>query len=609
VNVVDELAILVRLARWGLAMARHDTRCASPVPDNPKFVSPRQAAELIRDGAVVAASGLGAHQRASILYWALREAFAETGHPRNLTVVNVGGHGSRGILPGTLDELAQPGLCTRFITSHFETFRAVLDLAAARRCELQCIPLGIMARLFDAQGRGDDSVLAATGVGSFLDPRVGRGSPVVGGRHEQLISVAGNRLRYRMPKIDVALFNVPAADRRGNLYVKRCAMIGDGYELAHAARRNGGTVIANVGLLVDEGYDRVFLPARMVDAIVCYPDTEQTAGFFHRDPWPALTTDSTVAIEEALGHARFARWLGEVAGGLPQRTAVDEAVYRLGAWTLLQNVSRGATVAIGAGHPEEVSRVVFERGRLDDVTFLVESGIIGGLPAPGAYFGAAFSPRQIVSTSQLFQRCDDGLDAACLGALEVDTHGNVNVSRRGPGVRDYAGPGGFIDFTTLAQTIIFVSGWMRGGELTVEDGAMCVRKRGTPKFVERVREVTFSAAQAVRSGKTVCYVTPVGTFRLTPRGLELTGVMPGIDVRKDILDATPMRIRLPASGQPQVLPRSVVTGDGFVLPACRASAVSVRTARSGRAETRPRRPRPATQRGRRPRVARRATTQ
>jgi propionate CoA-transferase len=133
VNVVDELAILVRLGRWGLAMARHDTHSASPVPDNPKFVSPRQAAALIRDGAVMAASGLGAHQRASILYWALREAFAETGHPRNLTVVNVGGHGSRGLLPGTLDELAQPGLCTRFITSHFETFRAVLELAASGR--------------------------------------------------------------------------------------------------------------------------------------------------------------------------------------------------------------------------------------------------------------------------------------------------------------------------------------------------------------------------------------------------------------------------------------------------------------------------------------------
>jgi propionate CoA-transferase len=272
----------------------------------------------------------------------------------------------------------------------------------------------------------------------------------------------------------------------------------------------------------------------------------------------------------------------------------------LRARSLLENVSRGATVAIGAGHPEEVGRVIYECGRLDDVTFLVEGGAIGGLPAPGAYFGAAFSPRRIVSTSQLFKRCADGLDAACLGALEVDADGNVNVSRRGPRVRNYAGPGGFVDFTALAQTIIFVSGWMRGGELAVEDGAMRVRKRGTPKFVERVAEVTFSARQAVRAGKTVRYVTPVGTFRLTPRGLELTGVMPGIDVRKDVLEATPMRIRLPASGQPELLPRSVVTGDGFVLPACGASRASKATARPAPAATRQRRLISVAQRGRKP---------
>jgi acyl CoA:acetate/3-ketoacid CoA transferase len=136
-------------------MARHDTRCPSPVPENPKFMSPRAAIGLIGDGAVVAASGLGAHHRASILYWAIREAFEQTGHPRGLTLVNIGGHGGRGVLPGTLDELAHAGLCRRFITSHFETFRAIQDLAAGGHCELQCIPLGIMALLFDALTRDE----------------------------------------------------------------------------------------------------------------------------------------------------------------------------------------------------------------------------------------------------------------------------------------------------------------------------------------------------------------------------------------------------------------------------------------------------------------------
>ena len=56
--------------------------------------------------------------------------------------MNLGGCGGRGMAPGTLEELGRPGLCTRLITGHFETFRAMLDLAAAGQCELQCIPLG-----------------------------------------------------------------------------------------------------------------------------------------------------------------------------------------------------------------------------------------------------------------------------------------------------------------------------------------------------------------------------------------------------------------------------------------------------------------------------------
>jgi len=565
-NLIDEAGMLVRLARWALAIARHDTHCASPVPDNPKFMSPRDAIRLIDDGSVVAASGLGAHQRASILYWAIREAFSETGHPRRLTVMNIGGHGSRGLLPGTLDELARPGLCTRFITSHFETFHAVTELAAAGSCELQCIPLGVMALLYDAQSKGKESVLAETGVGSFLDPRVGRGSPVTERTTEQLISVAGRRLRYRIPPVDVALFNVPAADRRGNLYVKNCAMTGDSLELARAAKRNGGVVIANVGLLVDEGYDRVFLPAKLVDAIVCYPDTEQTAGFFHRDPWAAVTVDSAAPIRDALEHALLARWFGELAGGLPTRTAVDDAVARLAAATLFTHIDRGAEVALGAGFPEELGRIIFDCGRLNDLTLLVESGAVGGLPAPGAYFGAAFAPHSIVSTAQLFKRCYRKLDAACLGVLEADGTGSVNVSNRGPGVRHYAGPGGFIDFTTAARTIIFVSRWMRDGEMAVEDGAIHLRATGAPKFVERVSEVTFNGRRAVAAGKQVFYATPVGLFQLTKRGMQLIGVMPGIDVRNDILETTPMRVVLPASGDVPVLSRAVVTGERFSLP-------------------------------------------
>lgn len=560
-TLADKAAVLARAARWGLSMVWRDTHHASPVPDNPKFMSPRRAVDLIRDGDVVAASGLGGHQRASIIYWALRERFKATGAPRDLTVVNVGGHGGRGKAPGTLEELGVAGLCTRLITSHFETFHAQLDLAAAGRCELQCLPLGTMTQLFAALGQGRDSVLSDVGTGTFLDPRTGRGTPV-NGAPEQLVTVEGKRLRYRMPAIDVAIFNAPAADRRGNIYVKHCAMVGESRELARAARRNGGRVVVNVGLLVDEGYDEVFLRARDVDAVVYYPDTEQTGMFFHRDPWRAITTDAEVPIADGLAQAQF---VNQVARITPQRTAIDHAVARLAASTLAAHTPRGGFVVIGTGHPEAVPRIVFEQGQLDAVTFAVETGVIGGLPAPGIYFGSAFHPQAIVASADFFKRTYRQLDATCLGALQVDSAGNVNVSKRGAGVHGYIGPGGFIDFTSAARTIVFVCAWMTHGQLAVDGERVQLVKQGAPKFVDRVDEVTFNAAQALAAGKKVFYATGIGLFELTERGMELAGVFPGIDVERDVLDVTPMRIVRQASGRVPVLPRALVTGRGLRL--------------------------------------------
>jgi propionate CoA-transferase len=255
---------------------------------------------------------------------------------------------------------------------------------------------------------------------------------------------------------------------------------------------------------------------------------------------------------------------------------VEEAVVRLAAATLRTHVASGAEVVLGTGMAEEVGSALYEHGGWSDLTLLVEGGTVGGLPASGAYFGAAFSPRAIVSTAQLFKRCYRKLDAACLGALEVDAAGNVNVSKRGPAVQNYLGPGGFIDFTAAAETLIFVCGWMRDGTMEVEDGAVRLRKRGKAKFVRRVREVTFNGPRARRAGKKIFYATPVGLFRLTRRGLELASVFPGIDVRKDVLEVSAANIVLPSSGKVPILPSSIVTGEGLDLDPLRVAFVDPR---------------------------------
>ncbi len=559
VDLWQQAQVLVQLARAGWTAFWHDTNYPSPVPENPRFMSPRAAVDLIADGNVVAVSGLGGNQRASILFWAIREAFERTGRPAGLTIINLGGHGGRGQAPGTLEELGQRGLCRRLVAGHMETFRAMLALAADGHCELQCIPQGTLALLIEAQGRGERSLVSDTGVGTFVDPRIGSGSPV-GGTGEQLITVEEDRLRYRIPAIDVAIFNAPAADREGNIYVKHAAMIGETAEIARAARKNGGRVIANVGLIVEPGYDRVFLPADMVDAIAYHPDTEQAAAIPHRDYWPALTTEAHAPIAESMERAAFVNW---IIGVTARRNAVHDAVARLAVTTLAASVRAGARVNIGIGLPEHACQMLFAAGLHERITLLVESGPLGGLPAPGAYFGAAFSPEKILSSAEMFRLTYERLDATCLGVLEADGTGSVNVSRRSNSVADYVGPGGFIDLTTAAGTIVFVSGWMVGGAMDVEDGKVRLRRRGVPKFVERVREITFNGPRALTAGKRVFFATPVGLFQLTSRGMELTQVMPGIDIRNDILDVATMPIVLPDTGTVPLAPRGIVTGTDF----------------------------------------------
>lgn len=534
-TLAERARLLAQLARVFIAWQRYDTRRPSPVPDNPRFMDARSAAALLRDGDVVACSGLGGNQRAAILYWAIRECFEETGHPAGLTVLNLGGHGGRGRVPGTLEELGREGLCARLITGHFETFHAMLALAERGRCALQCIPQGTLALLLAALGDGETSLLSDTGIGTFIDPRVGPGSPVAGTTAEQLVSVEGTRLRFRVPPIDVALFNAPAADRAGNIYVTHCAMIGETAEIARAARRRHGRVLATVGRLVAHDPQRIFLPADMVDAIVYDPDSEQASGVFHREPWLALTCDGDdrQPVSHALERARF---VSRVAGVTPRRSALDRAVARLAAETLLAHVPPRGRVNIGTGLPEEVAAAMVEAGWHDRVTFLVESGPVGGVPAPGVYFGAAIHPERLVSSAEMFRMTGERLDATCLGALQVDAAGNVNVSLRAPGPCGFVGPGGFIDLSTAARTIVFVSQWMQGGAMTLSGGRVRIARRGAPKFVPRVDQITFNGRRALAAGKQVFWATPVGLFTLTRRGVELTAVMPGIDVERDVLD-------------------------------------------------------------------------
>jgi len=561
-NLSSKAEILWHIAKWRMTWSRKDLDYCPSGLKNPRFMSARKAVELIHDGAVVFSNGMAANARTHIYFWAVRDCFDRTGHPRELTWITVGAQGSRGRVPGSLEELGVPGLVKVWIGGHLETVKTFLKLAQEGKMEIHRMAQGQQTFLLEAQARGEDSILSKAGVGTLLDPRVDNGTPVVKGVGQSFTTAEGEYLRYRLPKVEFAIFNAPYADADGNIYVRNAACITENLESSLAARKNRGKVLVCVADIIPKSEKEIFLPADQVDAIVVNPYNEQTGSIPQRRYWEMFTEGAKVDVRDAADRLRFANNILKIT---PVRGPVENALARMAA-NLFTKVARpGCYVNIGVGLPEEVCRLVYEGGLARDVKFVVETGVLGGLPAMGVFFGAAINPEKIMTSAQIFHLCYEKLEVTILGLLQADCQGNINVSKRGEGPINYVGPGGLPDLAASAKTLIFIGTWMANARMTITDGKLKIIQPGTPKFVPRVDEITFNGQEALKAGKKVYYCTNLGIFRLTERGMELIEVMPGVDITKDIVNACPMKFVLPESGKVETVPDSIVTGKGFKL--------------------------------------------
>ena len=119
---------------------------------------------------------------------------------------------------------------------------------------------------------------------------------------------------------------------------------------------------------------------------------------------------------------------------------------------------------------------------------------------------------------------------------EVDAAGNVNVSRFGS---TFAGCGGFINISQNARKVVFLGTFScRGLKVEIGGGRLRVVEDGQQrKFVRAVEQITFSGAAGPGLGHETLYVTERAVFRLTPAGMELTEIAPGVDLQLDVLES------------------------------------------------------------------------
>lgn len=489
-----------------------------------KVIPGEDAISVLRDGDVLATGGYGGHGVPEQLLVALERRFLDTGGPRDLTLIHSTGQGDgqdRG-----LNHLAHEGLVARIIGGHFGLAPRMVRLVLEDRLEAYNLPEGVITHLYRDIAAGKPGTLSRVGLGTFVDPRLEGGRMNARTRTDlvQVMTVDGEEyLFYRALPINVVFIRGTTADPDGNVTMEREALLLESLTMAMAARNSHGYVICQVERIAAEGTldsRDVRIPGALVDAIVVAEPRhhEQTWGVAYN---PALS-----------GEVRIPTRL------LPPLPLDDKKVIARRAATELLP---GSVVNLGIGLPDAVARVASEERIHDLMTLTVDPGVMGGVPAGGAEFGAAVNRQAVIDHASQFDFIDGGgLDAAFLGFAECDGDGNVNASRFGSRI---AGCGGFINISQNSKKVVFMGAFAAGGaEVAVRDGRLAIVKEGAvSKFVARVGQVTFSGRRAGRQGRDVLYVTERCVFRLGADGLRLTEIAPGIDLERDVLARLPFR--------------------------------------------------------------------
>ena len=466
---------------------------------------------------------------------ALGERFRTSGSPRNLTAIHPIAAGDMFGTKG-VDHIAQKGLLKRIIGGSYPSGPThaepplIWQMIGREEVAAYNVPSGILFDMLREGAGKRPGVLTKVGMDTFVDPaqdgcamnRTARAEPLV--RRVQFM--AEDWLHFSAIHPDVAIIRATTADENGNLtYEHEGATLG-AMEMALAARNSGGIVIAQVKRVAKLGSLKphdVRVPGILVDIIVVAADQLQTT---------ATPYDPAIS--------------GEIFQPLDTFDLPDLSIAKVIARRVAQELRRGWAVNIGFGISANVPRILLEEGQHGAVTWVIEQGAVGGIPLLDFKFGCAANAEAFVASPHQFSYFQaGGFDCALLSFLEIDKEGSVNVSRLAATPHRTAGAGGFVDITARAKKLVFSGLFNAGAKLVLQDGQIVIVKDGpVPKIVAQVDQVSFSGKRARAQGQEVTYVTERCVMQLGPKGLIVTEIAPGIDLRRDILGqaATPLSV-------------------------------------------------------------------